>query len=181
MSGPIHKLTRLVLVATLLVGCVGCDQVTKGLARAHLSHISTISFLHDTVRITYAENPGAFLSLGATLSKSARVAIFQAGAGFLVLGLIWSALCWRGLSRAHVVAITLMGASGLGNLIDRVLDNGLVTDFLNVGIGQVRTGIFNVADMVGVLGVLVFLIFRSSAALPPNQSFKRTREKPHVI
>jgi len=177
---PMHKLTRLLVVATLLLGCVGCDQVTKGFARVYLSHAPTISFLHDTVRITYAENPGSFLSLGATLSMPARIAIFQAGVGFLVLGLIWAALFWRGLSRSHVVAITLIGASGLGNLIDRVLNNGLVTDFLNIGIGQVRTGIFNVADMVGVLGVLIFLIFQSSATPPPNHSSKRTREKPRA-
>jgi len=175
-----RKLTRMLVVAILLLGCVGCDQVTKGFARAYLSHASTMSFLHDTVRLTYAENPGSFLSLGATLSPSTRIAIFQVGVGFLVLGLIWAALFWRGLSRPHVVAITLIGASGLGNLIDRVLNNGLVTDFLNIGIGQVRTGIFNVADMVGVLGVLAFVIFQSSATPPPNHSSKRTREKPRA-
>jgi signal peptidase II len=167
-----HKLTRFLVVATLLLGCVGCDQVTKGFARVYLSDAPTMSFLHDTVRLTYAENSGAFLSLGATLSNLARVVIFQAGVGFLVLGLICAALFWRGLSRSHVVAITLIGASGLGNLIDRILNNGLVTDFLNLGIGQVRTGIFNVADIVGVLGVLIFLVFHNSATAAPNHSFE---------
>jgi signal peptidase II len=159
-----NRLTRLVVVAALLLGCVGCDQVTKGLAREHLGDAPTASFLHDTVRLTYAENPGAFLSLGASLPPLARAAIFQGGVGLVVLGLIGAALFRRGLSRPQVVALTLLGASGLGNLIDRVLHDGSVTDFLNIGIGQLRTGIFNVADIAGVLGVVVLLAFRGPAA-----------------
>ena len=48
--------------------------------------------------------------------------------------------------------LTLLIAGGLGNLIDRLV-YGYVTDFLNVGIGSLRTGIFNVADMAIMLGV----------------------------
>jgi signal peptidase II len=129
-----------------------------------LGDAPTASFLHDTVRLTYAENPGAFLSLGASLSKPARTAIFQGGVGLVVLGLIAAALFKRGLSRPQVVALTLLGASGLGNLIDRLLHDGSVTDFLNLGIGQVRTGIFNVADIAGVLGVVVLLAFRGAGS-----------------
>jgi signal peptidase II len=38
--------------------------------------------------------------------------------------------------------LALLLAGGFGNLIDRVLHDGSVTDFLNVGIGPIRTGIF---------------------------------------
>jgi hypothetical protein len=54
-----------------------------------------------------------------------------------------------------VAGITLLAASGLGNLIDRFAQDGRVTDFINVGVGSVRTGIFNVADVLGVLGIVV--------------------------
>src|SRR5690349_3834058 len=108
------KLTRLLLVATVLLGCVGCDQATKVVARAHLSDGPTITFLHDTVRLTYAENPGAFLGLGASLSKPARALILQVGVSFLTLGLVLSAALWPRLTRAQVIALTLLGASGLG-------------------------------------------------------------------
>ncbi len=162
-----QRLARLIVVATLLLGCVGCDQVTKELARDHLAQTPTTSFLHDTLRLTYAENPGAFLSVGASLPAPARVAIFQVGIGLVVLGLIAAAAFWRGLSRPQIVGLALLGASGLGNLIDRVRYDGLVTDFVNVGVGQLRTGIFNVADIVGVLGVLILFTFRNSAT-PPN-------------
>ncbi|MEO8316675.1 MAG: signal peptidase II [Pseudomonadota bacterium] len=168
-----RTLTRFIAVAALLVGCVGCDQVTKTAARTHLSDGPTITFLHDTVRLTYAENVGAFLSLGESLPKQARAALFQGGVGLIVLALVGAALFWRGLARFEIAALALLGASGLGNLIDRLLYDGRVTDFLNLGIGQVRTGVFNVADVVGVLGVIVLLVLRSVAS-PPNKRMQRS-------
>jgi signal peptidase II len=171
-----RKLTRLILVATLLFGCVGCDQITKVAARAHLRDGPAISYLHDTFRLVYAENPGSFLSLGASLPKPMRTAIFQGGVSLLVLGLIASALFWRGLSGIHVSVLTLLGASGLGNLIDRLLYDGRVTDFLNLGIGSLRTGIFNIADVVGMVGAIMLLLHRSSTA-PHNHSFQRAGER----
>ena len=47
---------------------------------------------------------------------------------------------------------------GSGNLIDRILHDGTVVDFLNFGIGSLRTGIFNVAD-VAIMGGAALLIF----------------------
>jgi signal peptidase II len=59
---------------------------------------------------------------------------------------------------ANFVALVLVLAGGIGNVIDRVLHHGLVTDFLNLGIGPVRIGIFNVADMFLTVGVLALLL-----------------------
>jgi signal peptidase II len=42
--------------------------------------------------------------------------------------------------------------------------DGQVTDFLNVGIGSVRTGIFNVADVVVVMGLAVLVLSATRAA-----------------
>ena len=57
-----------------------------------------------------------------------------------------------------ILAISLSIAGGVGNLIDRILHDGTVVDFLNVGIGRIRTGIFNIAD-VAIMGGAVLLIF----------------------
>jgi hypothetical protein len=64
---------RVFLVLTILCGCVGCDQATKAIARERLPAGTTISMLHDTVRLVRTENVGAFLSLGASLPTRARV------------------------------------------------------------------------------------------------------------
>jgi lipoprotein signal peptidase len=58
----------------------------------------------------------------------------------------------------QVVGFTLLAASGVGNLIDRFLYEGRVTDFLNLGIGDLRTGIFNFADVFGMVGFVVLLL-----------------------
>ena len=50
-------------------------------------------------------------------------------------------------------------AGGAANLINRLPD-GTVVDFINVGVGPVRTGIFNVADIAITLGVGLLMIER---------------------
>jgi signal peptidase II len=67
--------TRVALLVVLMIGCVGCDQVTKAVARSYLGPGQTMSLLADTLRLQHAENPGAFLSLGDSLPEGMR-AIF---------------------------------------------------------------------------------------------------------
>ena len=57
-----------------------------------------------------------------------------------------------------VLHLSLIAGGGVGNWIDRVTNDGRVTDFLNVGVGNLRTGIFNVADMVLMAGVAIFML-----------------------
>jgi signal peptidase II len=61
------------------------------------------------------------------------------------------------LRAATAIGLTLFVAGGLSNWIDRATA-GRVVDFLNVGIGPVRTGVFNVADMAIMAGALVFAL-----------------------
>lgn len=152
------QLSRLGVIAILLLGCVGCDQVSKQLVRTHVELGSSQSFLGDTLRLTHAENPGAFLGVGASLPPLARAAIFEGMVGLIVVGLLLGALFARRLGTRNTIALTLLAASGLGNLIDRLVHDGHVTDFLNMGVGSLRTGIFNVADVVGVVGVAILLL-----------------------
>ena len=153
-----RKLTRLLLVSALLIGCVGCDQISKHVVRNHMTLAESHSYLGDTLRLLYVENTGAFLSLGDSLPESARIALLQGGVGLIVLGLLWAAAFSRDMNRSQIIALALLAAGGLGNLIDRVLYDGRVTDFLNVGVGSLRTGIFNIADLVEVAGVVLFVL-----------------------
>ena len=54
-------------------------------------------------------------------------------------------------------AWALLIGGGISNLADRALRAGAVVDFLNVGLGPLRTGIFNVAD-VGITAGTILLI-----------------------
>jgi signal peptidase II len=149
---------RVALIVVTLVCCVGCDQQTKSLAGNYLSGKDTVSLLDDTIRLDYTENPGAFLSLGASLPAQWRTAAFTAGAGVCLAAILLYALLAARSGFVQVLGLSLICGGGLGNLLDRVIRGGYVRDFLNVGLGPIRTGIFNVADVALMTGYLLLLI-----------------------
>jgi signal peptidase II len=146
--------------------CVGCDQVSKSAARSLLHSGATESLFADSLRLQLTENPGSFLSMGASLPEHLRFTLFTAAVAVLLTGLVCAALFARRLSTTRFVALALVAGGGLSNLIDRLVYDGRVTDFLNVGIGSLRTGIFNLADMAILAGALL-LILKGNAASPP--------------
>ncbi len=157
------KLGRFALVGAILATSVGCDQVTKIAARQHLEGQGTQSFLGDTFRLTYTENYGAFLGMGSNLPDPVRNLIFVGLVSIFLVGFLVWILRTRELSRTALVSATLIIGGGIGNLIDRVLFDGGVTDFMNLGIGPVRTGIFNVADVWIVVGAAALLLLSPEA------------------
>jgi len=72
----------------------------------------------------------------------------------MMLALCAYLLLSRHVSFAVFVSGVFILAGGIGNQIDRVSQNGLVTDFVSVGVGPVRTGVFNVADMAVTFGAI---------------------------
>ena len=158
------KCVRLLIGLAILSSFIGCDQATKSIATSALKDSEVQSYLGDTVRLEYALNPGGFLSMGASFSPKTRFLIFV-GFNVVVMCCVGVFLVTHWNARLAIfVSLSYMLAGGIGNLIDRIGNGGLVTDFLNLGIGPVRTGIFNVAD-VGVMfgaAVLVVSLFRES-------------------
>jgi signal peptidase II len=147
---------RIFLIITVLLSCVSCDQGTKSLAESLLSQHEVLSFLGDTFRIQLAHNTGAFLSMGSALPEAWRAGIFSAGVSVMLLGLLAYILFAKSHSSVELLALSLLLAGGIGNLIDRVMF-GYVIDFMNIGIGSIRTGIFNVADIAVTFGVLLLI------------------------
>jgi signal peptidase II len=134
------------------------DQVTKFIAAKYLPP-QTLRFLGDTIRLHYAENRGAFLSLGANLPEHIRFLIFTVlSAVVLFIMLLYILIYERDIVGAQLVIWSLMFGGGISNLIDRVFRNGHVRDFLNVGIGNIRTGVFNVADVALTGGVITLIV-----------------------
>jgi signal peptidase II len=158
---------RLALV-WLIGSTVGCDRVTKHLAEETLVLSPQRSFLSDTIRLEYVENAGAFLALGADWHPAVRLAIFTYGSGLLMLGVLVTAVRFR-WSGPALVGTCLYLAGGASNLADRII-RGSVIDFLNVGLGPVRTGIFNVADMAIMLGVSLLVVALYRAERSTNTS-----------
>jgi signal peptidase II len=150
------------VLAVAMVVTIGCDRVTKHVATAALAGAPARSFLADTVRLQYAENAGGFLGVGADLHPGLRTAVFTAATGVALLLITGAAVRWR-VKGAALVGVTLFVAGGASNWIDR-LAHGSVVDFLNLGVGPVRTGIFNVADVAIMAGAAVIVIAELRAA-----------------
>jgi signal peptidase II len=149
---------RVVLVALVLAGSIGLDQVTKRVAAALLQPGAVHSWLGGSVRLQYAENRGAFLSLGAFLPEAARFWVFVVGVGLLLAGLLVYSLLAPRLEPVEVAGVACFVGGGLSNWIDRAFRDGRVVDFMNLGVGGLRTGVFNVADVVLIVGAgLIFL------------------------
>lgn len=155
-SGGIRKSALLVLTA---IAILVADQGTKALVVANLALGERVSVLGDLVQVVHAQNRGAAFSL------------FQGGSILFIavsivsLGMV--AYFHRNLRTRtrwiHFVLGVVLGGT-LGNFVDR-LRLGYVTDWLSVGIGDLRWPTFNVADSSIVLGLgtLVIYLWRTSA------------------
>lgn len=164
MTKPIQRLALILLAAMT----IGCDQGTKYFATVHLIDKPMQSFFADIFRLVYAQNTGGFLSLGAHWPETVRTALFTVGTGgvlmlFLILMLRFQWRFWQ------LAGLTFFVAGGASNWVDRAL-RGSVVDFMNLGIGSLRTGIFNIADAAILLGIALWLIpgFGGKPKIPPH-------------
>jgi len=140
-------------VLLVLALAVGCDQATKRLARQSLADAPPLSFLAGALRLEYAENAGGFLSLGAELPDRVRFFLFIPLVGVILAGSL--ALAPRSTSALQLWGLSLLAGGGAGNLIDRIAHDGRVVDFINLGLGPLRTGVFNLADVAVTTGVVL--------------------------
>jgi signal peptidase II len=161
---------RTLAVAVTISACFGCDHASKRVAVSFLPEARRVSLLGDVVRLELVRNAGAFLGAGAGLSEGTRTILFVWGNAALILGALAVALRSRTPSGVAMGA-ALVAGGGVGNLWDRATGAGLVIDFLNLGVGPVRTGIFNVADVAVMAGVvLLALRVRSAGTGVPSTS-----------
>ena len=159
-TGP-SRGTRLGWVALVVVLGVGVDQWSKQLARDRLAEREW-TYLAGSVRLVHAENSGAFLSLGDALSPRARFAVFVGANTVLLVFVLGYALAGPLATTGELACYALILAGGAGNMIDRVA-KGTVTDFVQLRAGPVGTGIFNVADVAIMGGVIAILVVGRSA------------------
>ena len=148
---------KIALVLVLAAGVVVADLVTKAIFERAFYGQPTLHLLGDTIRVGFVLNTGVFLSLGHALSPAMRFWLFVVGVGAVLTTLLALTLKDPRFRTAEVAAVAAIVGGGIGNLVDRV-QLGAVRDFLNVGIGSLRTGIFNVADMAITFGGIALIL-----------------------
>ena len=165
----VTKRARFLLAVLIVMAGVGCDQATKQIAAQQLRGTPPISFMQDLVRLHYAENQGAFLGLGNSLSPEVRFWLLTVATAVLLLGLAVFLIVQWNMPRLSFIALSCVLAGGLGNMIDRLVHDGRVIDFLNLGLGSLRTGIFNIADVAITGGVVLLWVASLRAGPQPNE------------
>lgn len=148
-------LRNLVLLLTVLVN-IGCDQISKGMVRKHISYDEHIALVRHHITLTKVENTGAFLSLGNEWPSPLREILLV---GLPILALITGLaviLIKQGLSPLFRVGASCVIGGGIGNIIDRTF-RGSVTDFLHLKLGVFQTGIFNLADVSIMAGTFLVM------------------------
>ncbi len=141
----------------ILLGTLALDQGTKRLALLLLPFGRRVTLLGGSIRLEHARNEGGFLGLGARLGQDVRGAIFLWGVSAVILA-AGAAAVWARLPLRQALGLALVAGGGLGNLVDRFRLRGYVIDFMNLGLGPVRTGVFNVADVAIVAGVILLVL-----------------------
>lgn len=150
---------KLLFIGLTSLISIAIDQWTKVLATQHLLGREQLSWWNDFFVLTYSINHGAFLGLGNTLPETVRDLIFSGLVSLFLIGFTIYALREKTMNNLQNLACGLVLSGGLSNLYDRITNNGGVVDFMNMGIGGLRTGIFNVADMAIMAGVFLLLFY----------------------
>jgi signal peptidase II len=155
-TGPVATTarTRSAFALTAAVG-IALDQVSKAFVVAHYSGHDPIQIIGSVLMIAVSRNPGAAFSFAP-----AATAVFALLA--LAISVVIIRTAGRLRSMLWAVALGLILAGALGNLIDRVVRSpgfgrGAVVDFIYVE----HFATFNIADSCitcgAVLAVLLVL------------------------
>jgi signal peptidase II len=130
------------------------DFVSKRLVLANEALLRTkVEILGEFLRFIYVRNPGSAMGLFPV----GRIFLVVVSAGASIL-LVYLYLKTDPRLKVRRMAMAAILGGAIGNLIDRIFYNGLVVDFIDVGIGSSRFYTFNIADIgVTVGGALLFL------------------------
>lgn len=149
------KLKKLSLLEYVLyAGIVGIgialDQLTKWLAVKFLLPIDTVPIIKDALHLTYAENPGAAFGM---LANNRWVFLIISTVAILAMAFY----LFSGLSEGRLagIALSMLIAGGIGNMIDR-LALGYVVDFIDFRL--IDFAIFNGADSFVCIGAGLLIL-----------------------
>ncbi len=165
-------LKKLTTSGSLLTAILVADIVTKRWALDALAHGYTVDAL-GLVPMTLAFNKG--IAFGIGIPDMGRWLVVAASIFVMIVlaGMLREA---RDNDTGRIMAIGLVCAGALGNLIDRVRWDAGVVDFIGpINLGFMHWPIFNIADMAIttgaiLLGVSLWREESATAAAPAQQA-----------
>ena len=151
------KIPRIALILIIIFANIGCDQITKKLARENLEYNTTEEVIGDYLILTKVENKGAFLGMGSELSPVLRTILLLVLPSLVMIGVFVYLIRTKDLNMISIWALSFIVGGGIGNLYDRIL-YGQVTDMLFIDLKFAHTGIFNMADVSVMVGTGLILL-----------------------
>lgn len=143
------------LLGGVLTAVVALDVTTKLLVQRTFRPHQQVELLGDYVRLTYIHNPGA--AFGIYLGDWSRI-IFLVLSVVALAALVAMYRVTPVKNRVRLAAIALVCAGAVGNLIDRLRSARGVVDFMDIGIGDLRWPVFNVADVAVTTGAILLAL-----------------------
>ncbi len=139
-------------IAALLVGL---DRLTKWMVVSNLELKETINLIKigntEVLNIFYCLNDGAAFS-----KLSGRRVLLIVFTSAVIIALLYMMLSGKVKRNIHIAAFGLVIGGGIGNLIDRIFNDGLVVDFIDFRL--INFPVFNVADICAVCGAGIVLL-----------------------
>ena len=134
---------------------VFADCATKRAVEATVAlHADPKPLMADLVRVTLAYNQGAAFS--THFGPYQRWVLIAVAVAMLVALAWWYRPAARA-GRAAIIGLALVAGGAVGNLLDRLIADRGVVDFLDLGVGATRFFVFNVADAGISVGALLLL------------------------
>lgn len=145
------------------VAIVVADQTSKLLVLSRIEPGTGVWVIRPYVELIHVRNPG--IAFGLEMGGMSRP--FFIVASLLVLGILISLYrSTPGSQHVRRLAIVVLCAGAVGNLIDRVRWSAGVVDFVRVTIGGYEWPIFNIADMAVTAGAVLLGLSLLAEARP---------------
>ncbi|AXT54832.1 signal peptidase II [Aquimarina sp. AD1] len=153
----ITRKIRILLILSLVMLNIGCDQISKTVVRQTIASDQKIEVFKDNFILTKVENSGAAYSLGSDLAPFLKVILLQLLPILVLVFLLRLILIKTTYSKETILGFTFIIGGGIGNLYDRIV-YGSVTDFMIMDLGIIKTEIFNMADVSIMIGSFIIII-----------------------
>lgn len=151
-SLDVRRVTHRLLPWLLGGGIVLLDQITKAVVLNRLEPGRMVTVVYPYVQFVHVRNPG--VAFGLDLGALSRP--FFIFSSLMVLGVL--VLLYRSTrpdERLKRVALVVLCAGAVGNLIDRIRWAEGVVDFIRVSIWNREWPIFNLADVAVTAGAVM--------------------------
>lgn len=156
-----NKINRNIFLIIIITINLAVDQISKYYARMHLMGRPAKEIVGRLFQLTYAENDGAFLSLGSNLPQPWKTYILVLFPALAIIAGILYLIFGKKVSFKQAVCVACIIGGGIGNVWDRAVHEGAVTDFLYFEVNRhLRTGVLNIADLSITFGAILLFIFQ---------------------